>query len=110
MACALALIGVLSVPDLAFAPLRLRCTLQPVKLVSHLLDGQIAQFAQTYDELAAYVQAHPGEDIIVEKAILEEIMTPYTQITEDPTDWRNTAFCDYYGEDCTIAFDIELLR
>ena len=37
-------------------------------------------------------------------------MTPYTQITEDPTDWRNTAFCDYYGEDCTIAFDIELLR
>ena len=110
MACALALIGVLSVPDLAFAPLRLRCTLQTVKLVSHLLDGQIAQFAQTYDELAAYVQAHPGEDIIVEKAILEEIMTPYTQITEDPTDWRNTAFCDYYGEDCTIAFDIELLR
>lgn len=110
LACAVALIGVLSVPDLSLSPLRLRCTLQPVRLVSHLLDGQIAQFARTYDETAAYVQAHPGEDIIVDAAILEEMMTPYTQITEDATNWSNTSFCEYYGENCTIAFNVELLR
>lgn len=109
MACAAATIGILSVPDLAFSPLRLRCTLQPVKLVSHLLDGQIAQFTVNYDELAAYVQAHPGEHIITGTPIVEEMMTPSAQIIEDATDWRNTSFCEYYGEDCTIAFGTEPL-
>ena len=109
MACALALIGVLSVPDMAFSPLRLRCTLQPVKLVSHLLDGQIAQFAENYDQLVAYVQAHPGEHIITDTPILEDMMTPTAQIAVDPADWRNTSFCEYYGENCTIAFGTEPL-
>ena len=46
----------------------------------------------------------------MDAAILEEMMTPYTQITEDATNWRNTSFCEYYGENCTIAFNVELLR
>ena len=43
------------------------------------------------------------DSIITDTPILEDMMTPTAQIAVDPADWRNTSFCEYYGENCTIA-------
>lgn len=100
----LGLIGVLSVPDMTLVPFRFSCTLQPVKVVSHLLDGQIPRFAQEYDALVEYVKNHPGEEIIVRSPFQEEILNAPWMITGDPNDWRNLSFCEYYGNDNTIDY------
>lgn len=96
-------IGVLSVPDMTLVPLKFSCTLQPVKVVSHLLDGQIPRYTQEYDALVENIRNHPGELIIVNKVPTEELLGPHL-LTGDPEDWQNIAVSQYYGEGNTIDY------
>lgn len=108
LACAMAVmlaIGALSVPGMTLSPLRFNCTLQPVTAMMHLIDGQARDYAHWYDSVADMVRTHAGEDVILREMRANELINPGYLIIDDPADWQNTSFAQYFGdENTTISY------
>ena len=75
-----------------------------------ILTGTTSQGEEEFRAAEKALEKYGPEHIITDTPILEDMMTPTAQIAVDPADWRNTSFCEYYGENCTIAFGTEPLE
>ena len=77
-------------------PIMLRSEIPSVKAVSRLLDGTLKTYAGEYDELMAYIQAHPGEDIVLTQLPNSGVFYDLA-ITDDPDNWYNTMILPFLG-------------
>lgn len=74
---------------------------------SHMPAGMSAAYslvtgeAQTYHaqmlERAEICRSAPGEDVVLPALTAKPWVLTYLDITEDPTDWKNVAMAEYYG-------------
>lgn len=48
-------------------------------------------------ERAEICRSAPGKDVVLPPLTEESWVLTYLDITEDPTDWKNMAMAEYYG-------------
>ena len=62
-----------------------------------MLTGEAQEYHAQMLERAEICRSAPGEDVVLPPLTAEPWVLTYLDITEDPTDWKNTAMAEYYG-------------
>lgn len=62
-----------------------------------MLTGEAQEYHAQMLERAEICRSAPGEDVVLPPLTAEPWVLAYLDITEDPTDWKNTAMAEYYG-------------
>ena len=62
-----------------------------------MLTGEAQEYHAQMLERAKICRSAPGEDVVLPPLTAEPWVLTYLDITEDPTDWKNTAMAEYYG-------------
>ena len=62
-----------------------------------LVTGEAQAFHAQMLERAEICRSAPGEDVVLPARTAEPWVLTYLDITEDPTDWKNVAMAEYYG-------------
>ena len=101
---AMVTIGLMSVTQMNWKLHIFNCTLQPASLIMNLIDGSIERYAQDYDDLAAYVAEHAGEDIVITPDMLpeNEFVGPHEAVVaESAEELRSIGFAGWWGGEGT---------
>ena len=77
-------------------PVMFRSEIPSVKAVSRLLDGTLKTYTAEYDEMMTYIQAHPGEDIVLTHLPSSGLFYDMA-ITDDPDNWYNEMIVEFLG-------------
>lgn len=62
-----------------------------------MLTGEAQEYHAQMLEYAEICRSAPDEDVVLPPLTAEPWVLAYLDITEDPTDWKNTAMAEYYG-------------
>ena len=62
-----------------------------------MLTGEAQEYHAQMLERAKICRSAPGEDVVLPPLTAEPWVLTYLDITEDPTDWKNIAMAEYYG-------------
>lgn len=62
-----------------------------------MLTGEAQEYHAQMLERAEICRSAPGEDVVLPPLTAEPWVLTYLDITEDQTDWKNTAMAEYYG-------------
>ena len=62
-----------------------------------MLTGEAQEYHAQMLERAEICRSAPGEDVVLPPLTAEPWVLTYLDITEDSTDWKNTAMAEYYG-------------
>lgn len=62
-----------------------------------LVTGEAQAYHAQMLERAEICRSAPGQDVVLPARTAEPWVLTYLDITEDPTDWKNVAMAEYYG-------------
>lgn len=62
-----------------------------------MLTGEAQEYHAQMVERAEICRSASGKDVVLSPLTAEPWVLTYLDITEDPTDWKNTAMAEYYG-------------
>lgn len=62
-----------------------------------MLTGEAQEYHAQMLEYAEICRSAPDEDVVLPPLTAEPWVLTYLDITENPTDWKNTAMAEYYG-------------
>ena len=62
-----------------------------------LMTGEAQEYHAQMLERAEICRNAPGEDVVLPALTAKPWVLTYLDITEDPTDWKNVAMAEYYG-------------
>lgn len=90
------LFGSAQITNVELSPFRFNSPIPSVKAISNLIDGQLKDYADKYDELVDMISNHPDEDFVTSDLFINPLFYNLV-ILEDKTSWWNRIIANYYG-------------